>query len=263
VIIYDESSEAYHANPAIGSGDIRAFLKSPRLFRDHLDGIYPRETKALAFGIASHMAILEPHHFASRCAIKPDGLSFATKEGKAWRDEHEGWIIVGQKDADTIHRIHDRMPREVRDIIAGMGYAEVTVRADVDGINAQCRADWWKGSTVYDLKTIADIDQIERSVIRFGYHVQQEWYQRVIESETGERPKFLFLFAETKPPHRWRIVELDWEYCEIAAKAIDDCMHGLRARLKSGCWDDPEPVHMIASPPPWLSEDEPGTDEDE
>ena len=33
MISYDEGADAYHANPAIGSSDIRAFMRSPILFK--------------------------------------------------------------------------------------------------------------------------------------------------------------------------------------------------------------------------------------
>lgn len=257
-VIYDESSEAYHANPAIGSGDIRAFLKSPRLFRDHLDGIYPRETKALAFGIASHMAILEPNNYAASAAVKPDGMSFSTNEGKEWRAQaiSDGRIIVPEKDHGTIRRMHDRMPLEVREVFDLEGRAEVTVRRHNSlGMDVQCRIDWLYGPNIWDLKTINDMDLVDRAIWKHSYHIQAEWYRDVAGDDLGEidHLPFRFIFAEKNPPYRWRIVELDDEYREAARKAIADAVHGIVARTRSGCWDDPAPVRITVTPPPWIA----------
>lgn len=253
MILYDEPSDAYHAHAAIGSGDVRAFLRSPQLFLDQRAGLAPRETPAMTFGTACHMAILEPGRFARHCAVKPDGMSFATKEGKAWRASLGRLHVVTAEEAARIQRMHDRMPAEVREILTGDGRAEVTVRTRLHNLTAQCRADWWHAGTVYDLKTIAAAEMIDRAIIRCGYHIQQEWYQRVIEAETGTRPAFRFLFAESAPPHRWRIVELDDEWQEAGRKAVDGALHGIGARMQSQCWEDPDSIHILATPPPWLA----------
>ena len=64
---------------------------------------------------------------------------------------------------------------------------------------------------IYDLKTIDDINRIERHIYTMKYWFTSGWYRNVIERATGHSHDHTFIFAEKKPPFRWRIVNLDKE----------------------------------------------------
>lgn len=260
MISYTEGAQDYHANPSLGSTDIRDFLRSPRLFADRQQGLERKETAALLFGLASHMALLEPIRFARSAAFKPEGMNFATIAGKAWRDERQaaGKIIVPFAEAEALQRMHARMPLEVREII-GRCHAEVTVRTAIDGIDVQCRPDLverdW--SMFYDLKTCDKIEDIERSAYKFGYHVQARFYGRVIAAERGmpTPPACRLIFVEKAAPYRWRIAQMDADFALIGDRAVTDALAGIAARRKSGCWDDPNDIHELLSPPDWATQE--------
>ncbi len=256
-IILGESSETYHANPAIGSGKIRAFLRSSRLYRDKCDGLCDEESDALLFGIASHMRLLEPHLFATSVAIKPLDMSFATKEGKAWREDQGDRLIVKDEDAQHLTRMHERMPDEVRQIF-GACQKEVTVRTTIAGLDVQCRPDLWdmKANRKYDLKTIGAIEDVERSIWKLGYHIQDGWYSHVIEAATKAKPPTSkLIFVEKAPPYRWRIVSLDPDYQMMARTAIGVALRGIALCMETGNWNEnPDDLHVIASPPEWATE---------
>lgn len=267
MISYVETAAEYHANPAIGSGDIRAFIRSPRLFRDQMDGAAPRETTAMKFGSTAHLAMLEPATYESLVVIKPEDVNFSTKEGKAWKAANgTGKIIVPFKDSGKLVGMRARMPAEVAGIL-GRAKCEVTVRTEIDGIAVQCRIDAWdqnKGCK-YDLKTISAIENVERDIYKRGYHIQDRWYGLVLGTDLGSRkscPDSALIFVETNPPYRWRIVRLDAEYRMIADDAIDRAWIGIRERMASGKWDDDD-IHLLASPPPWMAEDDDETDEED
>jgi hypothetical protein len=250
--IYDETSEAYHDNAADGSGNIRDFIRSAALYHDRKNGIKLEETDALLFGHKSHMALLEPKRFAHEIAIKPEGMKFSNKDGIAWRDANEGKLIVSAKDAASLTRMHQRMPVEVRTLF-DMCATEVTVRTVIDGLPVQCRPDLLHAASrsFYDLKTIGAIEDVEGSIWKRGYHIQLEWYERVLQAETGHRFASRLIFVESAPPHRWKICDLDPDHRAIARAAVDDALHGIKARMKSGCWDDKEDIHEIVCPPRW------------
>lgn len=261
MISYDEPADIYHENEAIGSTDLRNYIKSPRLFRDILDGEETKETEALLFGLASHLALLEPKRFAECVALKPKGMSFATVEGKAWRARYgTGKIIVTDDDARHLTGMHARMPAEVRAIFAALR-TEVTVRTEMNDLQVQARFDLF-GPKCWDLKSIDDIANVERAIPKRGYHIQKRFYQRVLAAELKSTLVPMgFIFAEKVPPYRWRIVELDADYDAIADEAIDKALHEILARTKSGCWDDPRALHLIASPPEWMHGEFSETDE--
>ncbi len=260
-----ETFAEYHANPALGSTDIRNFIKSPTLFQDARKGVYKRETEAMLFGTTTHLSVLEPKRYAEQVAIQPATYPGAKGES-AWHNGAKycqawyaaqaaaGKVVVTQAQQVTLHYIHQRMPLEVRKILT-TARTEVTVRTKIGEHEVQCRIDVRHPGLDYDLKSIADITTIDRAIVTQSYHVQQRFYQRVIAAESGEKaPPFRFLFVETGAPWRWRIVELDLDYIMAADALIDDALSEISARNRSGCWDDRDHLHYMASPPAWMSD---------
>ena len=242
----------------MGSGDIRDFIRSPRLFRDRMDGLLPvPESEAMAFGTAFHCAVLEPDKFAAGYVVKPEGMSFAAKEGKAWRDAHEGATIISAKDQTRIDFMLTRMPAEAKALLSG-GKSEVTFRVELAGFQCQCRADHISEdlTMLADLKTISAIERVEKEVFARGYHIQARWYQRIVEAETGNIPEFRLVFCESAAPYRWRIVSLDGDYLNLADEKIDTALAGIAACEKADDWPDHKPLLMHLTPPPWLAGDE-------
>lgn len=254
MILFDEPADVYHSSKCIGSGHARAYIRSARLFKDRLDGLCDDEdTEPFTFGRGAEIAILEPHAYEERVCVKPDGMSFSTKEGKAWRDANKGKIILPFADAQHVLRMIQRMPDEVRELLA-TGRRQVTVRTELNGLPVQCRPDTWdmERREKWDLKTTRDVDDIERTIFKYGYHIQDRWYDRVIKAETGSKcSRSGLIFVEKEPPYRWRIVELDTDFRAMGDEAVDEALHGIKARMLSGCWDDAGDVHVIASPPRW------------
>lgn len=275
-IIYGETAEAYHANPAIGSTDARAYLHSPRLFKDQQDGLEPKETPAMAFGSTAHMSVLEPASFAERRVIQPETYpgakgpskwTYGAAYCKAWRDEQHaaGRVIVTTENERMLLMMHERMPDQVKRIFA-TGRTEVTVRTIVEGLALQCRVDCWDeaGAMKYEFKTISAIEKVETEIWRRGYHIQERWYSYVIAMATGEKPPASRLvFVETAAPYRWRIVQLDLDYIFLGDRAVGDALAGIKARTKSGCWDDPAPLELMASPPAWMNDSDEALDDEE
>lgn len=256
MIIFDESAKDYHANPALGSSLLRDFIKSPQLYRDKALGLVPNEeTEAMRFGTLFHLAVLEPERFAEEVDVRPEGLSFATKEGKAWREEHAHKQIVSHDNYEKVLKMTSRMPESVRKMLSD-GLSEVTFRNVLAGIDAQCRADYWQQSlgTCCDLKTIRDVDDIDRSIFSRKYHVQARFYQQVIAAELGQMPQFRLIFAETSAPFRWRVVVLDADYEQMAADEISEALRGIAQCEKDGDWSDEQQGIMLASPPAWTQQ---------
>lgn len=262
MIIFSESAQDYHANHALGSSLLRDFLKSPQLYRDKMLGLAQNEeTEAMKFGTLFHLSVLEPLRFADEVAVKPDGLSFATKEGKAWREEHAHKQIISRDNYEKILRMTGRMPGSVRKLLSD-GLSEVTFRNVLAGHDAQCRADYWQQSlgTCYDLKTIKDVDDIDRSIFNRKYYIQARFYQQVIAAELGKMPHFRLIFAETSAPFRWRIVILDSDYAKMADDEINEALRGMAQCEKDCDWSDEQHGIMLASPPAWMQQIEQNED---
>ena len=104
VLLIDLSSDAYHASEAWGSHSLKAMRKGPPA-RVMWERENRRESDAMAFGTAVHMAVFQPTLYAETYVAKPDGMSFATKDGKAWRDAHAGRHILTYVEALTVDRM--------------------------------------------------------------------------------------------------------------------------------------------------------------
>ena len=90
----DLAASEYHATHAMSAGGLKRMRQSPAHFYGlQLDPDRPapgEPTPAMQNGTLVHCAIFEPDQVDARYLVKPAGMSFATKEGRAWRDANTG-----------------------------------------------------------------------------------------------------------------------------------------------------------------------------
>lgn len=148
----------YLNHPAFGSSDLRNFARLPALCdwhrRNRTNG-----TDATALGTAAHCLILTPTLFADTYQVKPAGMTFASKVGKAWRDEkraagYQDDNLLSQAEmdqVDTIARAFEQKriaAKSLRDAVA----TEASIFWKQDGLSCKGRPDWFTKTHVYDLK---------------------------------------------------------------------------------------------------------------
>lgn len=210
----------YLAAPAVSNSALKLLRKSPA----HLAaGRDPDEQQkpSLRRGSLLHTLTLEPHLMASRYRVKPDGMSFSTKEGKAWREETPAGVeIVTQAETRAANR-QARHLRAVPEIgaLLGEGQAEVSFFwvDEQTGLRCKGRADWVHrteaGVILLDLKTAEDAspDIFPKACARYGYHMQAAWYADGWTAATGD-PVLGFVFGA---------VESGWPHV-AAAYMLDD-----------------------------------------
>lgn len=189
--------------------------RSPRHYLMWLDG-EDEQTPAMAFGAAFHVATLEPDRFVAQYAAKPADMSFATKEGKAWRSEHEGRIILSHDDHSKILAMSAAVrAHPIAGPLLRGGQAEMTLRwQDVDsGLRCQARVDYWR----QDLRVAADLKSTScaaardfaRSVAEYRYHVQHALYADGFAACGEPVEHFLFVAVEKTAPYLVAVYELD------------------------------------------------------
>lgn len=148
----------YLNHPAFGSSDLRNFARLPALCdwhrRNRTNG-----TDATALGTAAHCLILTPTLFHQQYIVKPDGMTFASKDGKAWREEQRaaGYSddnMLSQSEMAQINAIACAFEQKriaaksLRDAVA----AEASVFWTQDGLKCKARPDWFTRTCSYDLK---------------------------------------------------------------------------------------------------------------
>lgn len=210
----------YLKAPAVSNSALKLLRKSPAHLAAGRDP-NEKDRPSLRRGSLLHTLTLEPQLMADRYRVKPDGMSFATKEGKAWRDETPAGVdIVTQDEARAANRQAKHL-REVPEIgaLLGAGQAEVSFfwHDEQTGLLCKGRADWvhrtGSGVILLDLKTSEDAspDGFPKACARYGYHMQAAWYADGWTAATGE-PVLGFVFGA---------VESGWPHV-AAAYMLDD-----------------------------------------
>lgn len=197
-----------------------------------------QQTPAMIAGSALHCAILEPGLFAARYAVKPEGLSLATREGKAWAAEHVGdRQIVPQDVADMGHALHPLFAR----ITGDGGVVEVPVTAtDDDGVPVACKPDWLRVTDdLIDLVSIKSSKHATPAAYTgalwttdryLGYDVAEAHYLSVLRlAYPDRRVRLRQVVIPTGCAPRLCVVELD------AAEL--DHVDPLRRRLTAEAWE--------------------------
>jgi exodeoxyribonuclease VIII len=143
------------------------------------------DSAAMGLGRAAHSRILAPEQYSASVAVKPDGMSFATKDGKAWRAAHEGRDIVSADMAAAVERMAEAVERcpEAAALLADAAEIETPhVWPDADtGLICKCKPDLVTAAgVVVDLKTAADVTPrgFARQCASLYYHAQLAFYMR-------------------------------------------------------------------------------------
>jgi hypothetical protein len=254
-IISDLPNVDYHARKThIGSTSAKHVLTSRQKFFDLLQKP-SKKTQAMRDGEAFHLAILQPDEYARRVASEPVN----PKTGKAYGVETAAYQAFLEQHPEAIFppdflpMMIERMPSEVSDLFTG-GRAEVSYFGSVGGVLVKFRPDYIVGQNIYDLKSIDDIDNIERAIVKYQYWFSAAWYRRLALECTGKKHTFTLVFAEKNTPYRWRIVDLDASYLmhgddkvQYAIQTIYDCQ-------TSGDWRDCDDVRVMVGMPDWMDE---------
>lgn len=221
----------------------------------HPSPVPHEDTEATAFGTAAHCYIVEgPGVFSDRYLLKPRGMNFATKAGKAWKEEYEGrGEIITTDDFEAICAMAKAVADHTvaRTMLSG-GRPEVTLVAhdDETGLWLKARPDYFRGALGVNFKTAANgkREPWERQAWSLGYHISAAMSIDVMAACGIKSPLYGFVVQEKEPPYT------------VVARVLDDAVIGwgriqYRAALRkfadclaSGKWpgysDDVETVGL-------------------
>lgn len=254
--LYQMTHEQYLADPVETpslSSSIAATLldESPR----HAWQAHPRfnpstepEVRAeFDLGSAAHAVMLNDE----RVIQVIDADSYRTNAAKAER--------AAAYDAGKIPILRDKWP-EVQAMVAagraqiaahrecpslflpGAGKPEQTLVWREGDVWCRCRLDWLPTDRLIfpDLKTTgasANPEAFARRIFDMGYDVQLAFYRRGIRAILGiERPTFVFVVIETKPPYALSVVGLDPAALDFADKRVDEALATWDWCLKNDRW---------------------------
>lgn len=203
-VIENLSNAEYHASEAISKSGLDLIEKSPA----HYFYREKTKTKAMVIGSAFHDLVLLPHLFNEHYAIKPNGLSLASKEGKAWKVQNENKEMLSQDEFEQINAMKESiLTHHSASKLLQSGKPEVSIfwQDHETGLDCRCRPDFiTSNNIIVDLKTTTDASPsgFAKSVANFRYHVQDAYYSNGYYEAFRHQPKgFVFIAVEKEPPY--------------------------------------------------------------
>jgi hypothetical protein len=216
----------YRNTEGISASDIKWILppKTPAHYHAYKTGqIVREETRALVIGTLCHLAVLEPERLPTAFAVRPAGLDFRTKDGRAWKEAQGDKPILDETEAAML----DGMSKSVAAhpaaaaLLDGAKREVSLFKEHRTGLKLKGRLDVLGNGYVADVKTAeaGDAGGFAAAVFRYNYHVQAAMYCQLAEVE-----RFSFITVEKAPPYAVAVYDL-------SAKALQVGMNWLNCAL--------------------------------
>lgn len=214
----------YLRSPGLSSSALAMADESMAKYKAYRDGKIRHESRALDLGSAVHAMIEDATGFQHDYVVKPEGIDYRTKEGKMFKQVHEGTTIIDQETLNTILGCYDAWRTSSDTLIRiareSHGEAEISrfweegdvlckVRADrlvtVSGSDNEWLAETWpslfnpiSNTIVVDFKTTS------RSAAPRGFGYAAKDFKYLLKSAhylAGfKADAFMFVVLETSPP---------------------------------------------------------------
>lgn len=262
----DLPSEQYHAIQAMSAGGLKRMQQSPAHFYGmQLDPNRPapgEPSPALVNGNLVHCALFEPDVVDQRYVVRPEGMSFSTKEGKAWRDAQTRIIVdAPQMAAARMQSARLRALPELGDLLAdGVGESSAFWIDEATGELCKCRPDWTSpagdGVVIVDGKTCQDAspEGFGRAIWNYRYHLQAAWYVDGYQRATGQTVHgFVFAAVESAWPHQAAAYMLGDDVLEAARRENRRLLNLYAECKRTGTWPGYAPQISLINLPPWAN----------
>lgn len=214
------------------------------------------DTAAKAFGSAAHAYLIEGKEvFNTQYAVKPDGMSFATKEGKAWRADHQDRRIVTFKEFEKITGMAVGIASNPAAHSAfSEGEPEVTaIYQDPETkLWLKIRPDYLRPSLAINYKTTRNAarEPWMRDAWNLGYAVSAALCVDVLKA-LGQEAHYAFVTQEKTPPYLCAVRVLSDDFLQggrmIYRRALQRFADCLAADKWPGFADGVETISL----PPW------------
>ena len=206
--------------------------RTPAHYRAYIDGLLRVETTpAMRLGSLIHSAILEPDKV--EWVVRPEGLLFTTKEGKAWRDAQTKQIITADEEA-TITGMRDAVWSHpaVKRVLANARKEASLFAKDEHGTLRKGRIDALpeSGNVIVDIKSCASAapEAMSKSMAAYRYDVQAAYYLDLAKLLSLDKSEFLLVCVEKTPPYAVAVYAIDHDAVEWGRKQYQSDLALLR-----------------------------------
>lgn len=202
-------------------------------------------SKWMIAGSELDMMLTSADYDASRIALKPTGMKFSTKEGKAWKEANEGKVILDEKVsaelAATLPMVREAIAILVQKYGSEPEY-QVTLRGQIAGLNVQSRPDIKIGRLFPDLKYVNSDNwtRFVRTFYRSRYWLQAGLNFGLARDAGIEDPRPSFLIAESGTVNpRVKVWTISEELCLAAWRDVCTRCEEIAGIIEAGGMVDP------------------------
>jgi len=240
-INYTMPNADYHESEALSASGAKTIaMKSLAHFK------YGEVKHSPAFdvGTATHTLILEPH------MKKSVWCGPATRRGKEWTQlkedaDAEGAVLLTEADYEQANKMAEAVLSNAAaaEYLSGDLVVEASMFAhdSIYNVDLRARPDGWRRdiAAVLDVKTTVDPspEGFARQVANFGYHIQDQFYRRVLTLNGVEIDRFIFIAVGKEAPYPVGVYELDWRTLEEGKAAVKYALEQYATAQQTGIWD--------------------------
>lgn len=275
------TNDAYHSGEGISKSGLDLIGRSPlHYWAKYIDpNRVPQEpTPAMQLGTAIHAAVLEPDLFARDYVVvptdaprRPTRTQLAAKKPSDdtvaaiiyWNDfdrANAGRTVISVDDYQTCSAIQENVRRHpAAQVLLTDGEPELSVywRDEQTGVLCKCRPDWmnYKANAIVDVKSCEDASPagFQKSIIKYGYHVQAAWYLDGLKAATGHAPSaFIFAAFEKARPYATAFYYADEDMIELGRMLYRERLDLYAGCLKQNLWPGYSQQLVPISLPGWV-----------
>jgi hypothetical protein len=231
-MILGETNEEYHSNKSVSSSKLKTLMTKGAaayeqlyLSRSHV----PKQTAAMKKGSDFEDAVCD----RIELAFVPDGMKLTTKEGRAFKDENAGKLIISTADRGFFQQGVGNV-RRVLDKYSLWGDEQPTFRRPYDGLpGIQARPDWFVKSKSFsvDLKTTESLHKFQYKIEDYLYHMQAAFVRVASGIDATQHP---LVVVEKSFPYPCRVVWLSEDYVrdgvDLLKRGVDKLAHHYRTQ---------------------------------
>ena len=213
------TEKEYRQHEGISRSELWKLRESPEKAKYAWEHPEP-PTPALLFGQAVHKLLLEPDTFDDEFAVAPN-IDRRTKDGKtaynAFCDGLGDRSVITPDQYQTAVEMRNKAISEpfVSKLLQGEHEKPIHWVDELTGEMCKIRIDVLSElgdrPMIVDYKTAEDAstDAFMRAAIKHGYDFQAAMYSEGVEKTTGQKPIFVFIAQEKKPPYSVNILQAD------------------------------------------------------
>lgn len=218
----DLRESTYRQDPAISNSKLQLIKKSPAHFLHYAQKSI-KETQAMIFGRALHMALLEPERFESEVLGVDAGR--ASKSFKELINVNKSNLVMTLDELQTINDMVFKINQNstAQSLLSNhYNLREASIFFSRDDIRCKGRMDLFNRNDKFicDIKTTSDASPrgFMDSIKSYGYHQQAAFYIDGLKALGEEVDDFYFIAIEKTEPYAIGVYALDQDWVKAGRK---------------------------------------------